>query len=94
MFVDYSQRLKENKRDQIHHKAKKYNKPEDWQLYKKLRNRVNNKLKQILPSYYFNRMEENEFKQSKFWDKRTVPDKGAKTLTTSLSNNKPQIERI
>ena len=39
-------------------------------------------------------MEENEFKQSKFWDKRTVPDKGDKTLTTSLSNNKPQIERI
>ena len=34
-----------SRRDQVHRKAKKHGKPEDWQLYKRLRNRVNNKMK-------------------------------------------------
>jgi len=39
------------RRDQILRKARKFSKPEDWELYKSLRNRINNRMKRsILPS--------------------------------------------
>ena len=75
-----------NRRDKIHRRAKKHNKPEDWQLYKELRNHVNNQMKRNKTSYHHNLLQENKLNPTKFWNviKNLFPVKSS--MTTCFLN--------
>ena len=57
-----------NRRDQIHRRAKKHNTKEDWELYKRLRNSVNNQMKRNKSTYHHDLLDENKLNPAKFWN--------------------------
>ena len=48
-------------------KASRSNNPNDWSIFKKCRNSVNNEIKQAKENYYINAFSENEGNSRKTW---------------------------
>ena len=54
-------------RDRLLTKARKTKNIEDWNMYKRLRNKCNNKLKSVKSSFQRNLLEQNTTNPKKFW---------------------------
>ena len=72
-------------RDRMLRKARRTKKEEHWNLYKKLRNQCNNKMKYAKSSFHKETLEENSKKPRRFWNtiKNVFPTK-PKQMTTNL----------
>ena len=72
-------------RDRMLRKARRTKKEEHWNLYKKLRNQCNNKMKYAKSSFHKETLEENSTKPRRFWNtiKNVFPTK-PKQMTTNL----------
>ena len=70
-------------------KARKCGKTDDWNSYKKLRNKFNNLLKKTKAQYHKNLLHENRLDPKSFWNsiKQTFPTKSSKDNTSNNENN-------
>jgi hypothetical protein len=84
-WITHETKRKMDRRDQILRKARKHKKPEDWGLYRRLRNSINNDMKRNKASHHHDLLQENKLNPSKFWNviKSLFPTKGAKVTTSS-----------
>ena len=81
-----------NARDQLHRKAQKSAKGNDWSMYKKQRNKCNNLIKKAKATYHRNLIKENATNSRKFWDciKAVFPSKSCRVQTCSnIDLNRP-----
>ena len=65
---------------QLHRKAHKSAKGNDWSMYKKQRNKCNNLIKKAKATYHRNLIEENATNPRTFWDciKAVFPSKSCR----------------
>ena len=56
-----------NTRDQLFRKARKTNKPSDWDVYKRKRNFIKNEVLRLMRNYFKTKLEENVTKPDRFW---------------------------
>ena len=82
-------------RNRIHKKARKSNCTQDWNLYRSLRNRCNNKIKSAKASYQKKLLSENSNNPAKFWSclKNILPYKTKSTVNenTQFDLNRANI---
>ena len=81
-WLNKSIKSKMNERDKILRKARKTNLENDWLLYKKLRNRCNNLLRQAKSKYHQDQLNENKLNPKRFWDalKKIFPTKQSSSV--------------
>ena len=79
-----------NERDKVLRKARKTKKDSDWSMYKRLKNRCNNLIKQAKSKYHNDLLIENKNNPNKFWKtvKSIFPgEKGIKHSLFRISND-------
>ena len=84
-WPDNNLKHKLNERDRVLHKAQKSGKTDDWNSYKKMRNKCNNLLKKSKATYHKNLLRENRLNPKGFWNsvKQIFPTKSSKDSNNS-----------
>ena len=65
------------RRDQVHRKARKFNRPSDWSEYRRLRNLINSSLRKAKETYFAEKLEVSRPNPSEVWKtlKQVLPHK-------------------
>ena len=93
-WIEANIKIQMNDRDKALRQARKSNLPADWQTYKNLRNKCNNKLKQAKLKYYKNLLDENRFNPKRIWKiiKEIYPNKCNNiSVTTFTTKNESEV---
>ena len=74
------------RRDQLHKKARKFNRPSDWLEYRHLRNLVTSLLRKARKNYFTEKLAESRSNPRNFWKtlKQVLPSKIASRDTDRL----------